>query len=301
MLYRDLDAGDLRATKLAAGLAHAGTINEMLIPLLLPWGGRCFSFAMFLSVGMHSFIFANVATGCPQEWNIFTPIAVYHLFSDAHDGMDWSGLRSLPSGHPLLSAFLACALGFVPVLGSFYPPSNSFLTSMKYYAGNWPSTAWLVKKSAWHKLRSLWTLTDFLPQQAAMIYSEDYVEEALLKLHGFRAGHLPYRRLPELLEAGLQGRPLEEYHYMEGELMAAAILGYNFGDGYLHGRFMCQAVQDICKFEPGELIHISIDSCPAHSNWVPWFVRDATQLWDDSAAVAIGRTHIQELEDSQPY
>ena len=29
----------------------------------------------------------------------------------------------------------------------------SFLPGMRYYAGNWPISVWLIKRSAYHKLR----------------------------------------------------------------------------------------------------------------------------------------------------
>lgn len=301
-LYQDPQQGDFRPTQLAKLLAHAGTANEALIPLLLPFGGNLARIGMLLSAGMHTFIFTNFAVGVPQEWNIFTPIAVYHLFLDASDGLDVRALKALPRERPLLAAFLACVLGVVPLVGNIYPPSNSFLTSMKYYAGNWPSSIWLVRKeSGWRKLRRLHTFSDFMPRQVALLQGDEVVPEMNLKVYGFRAMHLPYRGLPKLLELALQGRAFDEYDYMEGEVMAGTILGYNFGDGYLHGRFMLQAVQDVCGFERGELLHISFDSCPTFGSEVPWAVRDATALWDDAEAIAVGAAPIAELQEARPY
>jgi len=113
--------------------------------------------------------------------------------------------------------------------------------------------------------------------------------------------HLPYRGLPDLVDKALNGRSFNEYHMLDGELMAAFILGYNFGDGYLHGRYMLQAVQDICGFVEGDVLHIAIDSCPTLSSDVPWFIRDATCLWDDAKAIAIGSTDVRKLQQAQPF
>eukprot|EP00927_Polykrikos_kofoidii_P054317 TRINITY_DN48749_c0_g1_i1.p1 TRINITY_DN48749_c0_g1~~TRINITY_DN48749_c0_g1_i1.p1 ORF type:complete len:581 (-),score=52.78 TRINITY_DN48749_c0_g1_i1:170-1912(-) len=301
-LYKDVDKSDLRPSRLSKLLAVMGTVNEIAIPALLPFGGIPACLGMSFALSMHTFIFTNFAVGVPQEWNIFSPIACCHLFLDTQDGLDFHALRTLPSHHPLFAAFLLCSLVAVPIAGSLYPPCNSFLTSMKYYAGNWPATAWLVRRDAWHKLEKLYTLADFFPNQMRALYTKEEARmEASLRLYAFRAMHLPYRMLPSLVETALQGRPFNEYQYMEGELMAGTILGYNFGDGYLHGRFMLQSVQDTCGFAPGELILISIDSCPAHRNEVPWFIRDATALWDDAAAVGIGWTALEELREAQPY
>lgn len=300
-LYMDIDKGDFRPSIVAKGHAALGTIMEFSIPALLPLGGSLSRLGMFLSINMHTFIFANFAVGCPQEWNVFTPISAYHLFLDSHDGLDWRALRALPSAHPLLAAFLFCVLGVVPTMGNLMPYTNSFLTSMKYYAGNWPATVWLVRKSAWHKLHRLTTLSDYFPQQAAALLGDELLEVSSMKVYAFRALHLPYRGLPKLVEIALQGRPFDDYQFADGETMAGVILGYNFGDGYQHGRFMVQAVQDICCFEEGELLHISIDSCPAHGDKVPWFVRDATRLWDDDFALGIGQTPLSELQEQQPF
>lgn len=300
-LYQDLEAHDFRPSALAKGLAQLGTAMEIAIPVLLPWGGSLSRLGMFFSVSMHTFIFTNFAAGAPQEWNVFTPLCAYHLFLDAHDGLNVSALRVLPSENPFLTVFLAFGAAGLQVLGSIYPPSNSFLTSMKYYAGNWPSSIWLIRKDAWHKLDKIHRFADFLPQQCELLFGAEAVEGQILRIYAFRAMHLPYKCIASLIELALQGKPFMDYQYMDGETAAGGILGFNFGDGYLHGRYMVQAVQDECCFEPGELLHIAIDSCPAHGNAVPWFVRDATALWDDKKALGIGQTSLDVLQEAQPY
>merc|ERR1712048_510973 len=123
----------------------------------------------------------------------------------------------------------------------------------------------------------------------------------LLRVYGFRSIHLPYKYLPRLLETALQGRPFSDYQYFDGETIGGAILGYNFGDGYLHGRYMAQAVQDICGFEEGEVLHISMDSCPALGDKVPWAVHDIAALFPSTAAIASGSTSLSDLQEMQPY
>eukprot|EP00929_Paragymnodinium_shiwhaense_P060429 TRINITY_DN30180_c0_g1_i2.p1 TRINITY_DN30180_c0_g1~~TRINITY_DN30180_c0_g1_i2.p1 ORF type:complete len:583 (-),score=92.16 TRINITY_DN30180_c0_g1_i2:79-1827(-) len=300
-LFKNIEAGDLRVSTEAKLLAHMGAAVELAVPALVPFGGLASKLGMFCSLNLHTFIFSNFPTGVPMEWNIFTPVAVWHLFLDDHDGLDWHALRELPSKHPVLTACLAAALVGVQTMGSLCPPTNSFLTSMKYYAGNWPASVWLVKVSAWEKLQRMKTFSDYVPQQLELLGQSQMVRTSQMRVYAFRAMHLPYRNLPALIEKALQGRPFTDYYYQDGEMIAGVVLGYSFGDGYLHSRYMLQQVQDTCGFEAGECIHISIDSCPALGYKVPWAIRDATALWEDDKAIGIGETDIRDLQQMQPY
>merc|ERR1712232_1431028 len=182
---------------------------------------------------MHTFIFTNFATGCPQEWNIFTPLACWYLFFLEKDGLDWHGVYNLPSQHPFLTCYLLMALLGAQVAGSLYPPSNSFLTSMKYYAGNWPCSVWLVKKSAWHKFNKMHTLSQDIYGQLDALGQGHIPKSMMLRVYAFRALHLPYRQLPRLLEIAVGDNSFHDYHYFDGEVICGVLLGYNFGDGNL--------------------------------------------------------------------
>ncbi len=57
---------------------------------------------------------------------------------------------------------------------------------------------------------------------------------------------------------------VEDYDVREGELVAGVVLGYNFGDGHFHNHRLLAAVQERCRFEPGELRVITLESQPAH-------------------------------------
>ena len=67
--------------------------------------------------------------------------------------------------------------------------------------------------------------------------------------------------MPKLLAKALPGGT-DEYIVTLGEIYAGVALGYNFGDGYLHGPFMLNEVQKRCGFEKGECVQIFVDSCP---------------------------------------
>ena len=82
---------------------------------------------------------------------------------------------------------------------------------------------------------------------------------------------------------GLTGHALDEYEWVEGEVMAGLALGYNFGDGYLHGELLLAAIQARCGFEPGECVCLWVDSfslCGPSGERVPYFMLDATNALD---------------------
>jgi len=86
--------------------------------------------------------------GMPQEWNLFTLINAAFLFG-LHGGVTFKDLAAVPT--PLL-AFLFTVEFLVPLLGNFYSKYVSFLPAMRYYAGNWPISVVLIKRSAYQKL-----------------------------------------------------------------------------------------------------------------------------------------------------
>jgi hypothetical protein len=57
---------------------------------------------------------------------------------------------------------------------------------------------------------------------------------------------------------------LEEYEYIDGEIIAGLVLGWNFGDGHLHREPLLRAIQDQCGFEEGE---IDVASLRARQPW----------------------------------
>ena len=76
------------------------------------------------------------------------------------------------------------------------------------------------------------------------------------------------------------------------------MLGYNFGDGHLHGAYFLDQVNEECKFERGECVQIFIDSCPLFGSEYPWFIRDATNAFE---AVESGHGNVHELKNTQPF
>lgn len=67
----------------------------------------------------------------------------------------------------------------------------------------------------------------------------------------FRLMHLHGRAFQQLVPKAVDRS--EDYEWMEGELMAGLVLGWNFGEGHLHNEQLLRSVQAQCQFEEGEL------------------------------------------------
>jgi hypothetical protein len=47
-------------------------------------------------------------------------------------------------------------------------------------------------------------------------------------------------------------------------LISGVVNGWNFGDGHLHDQQLLAAVQEQCRYQPGELRIVTLESQPAH-------------------------------------
>jgi hypothetical protein len=162
---------DLRASSLCWYLAHVGTVTEMLFPLMLalgdsaigttvgttagttagtgggylaPGGSVVGRGGLFIAMGFHAFIFIQIAAGAPQEWNLFTVINAVFLFG-LRGGLAWEDITAMAAATPLLAAFLFVVEVIIPCVGHVSSKHVSFLPAMRYYAGNWPVSVFLVK------------------------------------------------------------------------------------------------------------------------------------------------------------
>ena len=80
------------------------------------------------------------------------------------------------------------------------------------------------------------------------------------------------------------------------ELIAGMVLGWNFGDGHLHHEQLLNTVQDNCRFEPGELRCIFVESQPLLRRELAWRIVDA-----NAGLLTEGVTPVSELRDLQPW
>lgn len=281
---------DLGPSKLATRLAHLGTALEIAVPLafvLTPLGSAPVV-AILLMLVLHLFIVSSVPMGVPIEWNVMVVYGGFALFW-AHPGVS-----PFAVGPGWFAAFLVAMVVGVPLLGNLFPRHVSFLMSMRYYAGNWPFSIWLFRGDAYRKLDRLTKSSRWVGDQLEMFYDSGTAAAVLSKVCGFRLMHLHGRALPLLVPQAVTR--LEDYEWVDGEIVAGLTLGWNFGDGHLHQEQLLEAVQGRCQFEPGELRCIFVESQPLLGRSLGYRIVDAS-----SGLMASGELDVGELRTRQPW
>ena len=247
---------DIRPSRLSANLAHGGTVVEFVVPLvlLLSDGGPVTAVAAIVMVCFHLQILTSLPMGVPLEWNVFMIFAIAFLFVENAA----VGLGDL--GNPLVLLVIAAAAAVV-VLGNLFPHQFSFLPAMRYYAGNWATSLWCFTPSAVAKLDASVTKSARLPAaQLETLYGEETAALLVHKGYAFRAMHTHGRALFGLIPRACGPDHETDYQPHDGEFVAGATLGWNFGDGHLHHEQLLAALQERCAWEPGEVRLIALES-----------------------------------------
>jgi hypothetical protein len=258
--------------------------------LLASGGGPLTTPALVAMFCFHLFIAGNMPMGMPVEWNVMMVYGGITLFG-AFAGVPVSALGEAP----LLLAFLLGMLVVVPLYGNLVPSRVSFLLSMRYYAGNWAYSVWLFRGDSARKLDRLVKVVPLLRDQLARIIDDpDTVEMAIAMQPSFRLMHLQGRALHDALPRAVDD--IDEYEWMDGEMVAGLSIGWNFGDGHLHGLQLLDAIQEQCGFEAGELRVVMVESQPLGGSSMAWKIVDAS-----TGTIAVGESKIAEMIDRQPW
>lgn len=282
---------DLRPSRLATWMAHAGTALELAVPLVLMFaaGPMGLTAGIVLMLLLHGFITSNVPMGVPLEWNVLVVYAGFALFW-AHPEV---GVTDV--GSPVMAAVLIGTLVAVPLLGNLFPARVSFLPSMRYYAGNWAFSVWLFRGESYRKLERGLTMTSpWVMDQLAHFYDHRTATGLVGKVQAFRGMHLHGRILGILLPRAVPR--LADYTYCDGELIAGLVLGWNFGDGHLHSEQLLASVQRYCGFAEGELRCVFVESQPMGGSELAWRIHDAAR-----GELARGAVTVAELRRRQPW
>ena len=282
---------DLRPSGLAVALAHCGTAVELCFPILLVFGdgGVLTAIGLVSMVAFHAYITSNFPMAVPIEWNVVVVYSGLFLFWFQSGVSVWD-VNSAP-----LIVFLAVFLVAVPLVGNLWPDRVSFLLSMRYYAGNWAYSAWIFGEGGLEKLdRGIVKSSPSVRRQLSLLYDEEVADGLLSKVLAFRLMHLHGRALHALLPKAAPD--LDSCHYMDGEVVAGLVLGWNFGDGHLHDERLMRAVQARCDFDPGQLRCIFVESQPLFGRGLKWRIVDA-----NSGLIERGETPVRGLVDMQPW
>ena len=170
----------------------------------------------------------------------------------------------------------------------------SFLLSHRYYAGNWAYNVWLFRDDSQQKLKQLTRSAPLVAEQLRVLYNQDVIDAAISKVMAFRFMHLLGGALKTLVPRATDD--IERYEWLDGELVAGVVVGWNFGEGHLANRQLLRAVQAQCGFEPGELRVISVESQPIHRRDAAWWITDAA-----TGTLDEGRMPIAQMADGQPW
>ena len=283
---------DLRPSPLATFLSRMGTLTEYSLPVVLLASQSPLLTAAMLCVMVffHGYIAINNPSGMPIEWNIlmiYGGIFLFGLHPEAHP----LAILALPG----LVAFLFVCLFAVPCFGNFVPSRVSFLLSMRYYAGNWAYNIWLVRKGAAAKFAGLKKAAGTMREQLEKLLPDSTaVEMALAFSLAHRFMHLEGRPLLEALPRAVDD--IDDYDWMDGEVLGGMVLGWNFGDGHLNGLQLLRAVQEQCGFAPGELRVVMVESQPLFGRTMQWTIADAA-----SGVLERGETEIAPMRAIQPW
>ncbi len=281
---------DLRPSPLAVTMGHLGTALELAVPLivLLSPGGWSLWLGIGLMLLLHAYVMSNVPMGVPIEWNVMVVYGGFALFWAHPDVRAWH------VDSAALAAFLAVMLLLLPVAGNLFPRWISFLVAMRYYAGNWPFGVWLFRGESHRKLARLSTSAPWIYDQLARFYDHRTAVGLVSKVMAFRAMHLHGRALSELIPKTVER--LEDYEYLDGELVAGMVLGWNFGDGHLHNETLLRAVQTQCQFDEGELRCIFVESQPLGKQTMEYRIVDAK-----CGELERGELDVRALRQRQPW
>ncbi|WP_354702427.1 hypothetical protein DSM112329_02786 [Paraconexibacter sp. AEG42_29] len=294
MLWRNYPE-DLRASKVAEYSAHAGFAIEFFVPLVLlfSYGGTVGKIAVVVMVIFHIHITSTLPIAVPLEWNLFMIFGILFLF-DHYGAVPLNTLESTP----LLLVLLVVGVA-IPIWGNMRPDQVSFLPAMRYYAGNWATTQWLFRKdtAAEDKLDStLVKSSPLIVKQLETLYDPDAAELFLDKARAFRSMHPHGRALNGLLKHAAPGGDVDAYTVREGEFLSGVLVGWNFGDAHWHGHNTLAAVQEQCRFAPGDVRVIELESQPIHKQFQRYRIYDAVD-----GLVEEGTVKVKDMIEHQPW
>jgi hypothetical protein len=280
---------DLAPSRVAIVMGHAGTALELGVPIVLlcGGGGTATLVGLVLMLLLHGFITSNVPMGVPLEWNVMMVYGGFFLFWK-NAGVS-IGDVTLPVA--IVVAFMCAVL---PLLGNLYPARVPFLLAMRYYAGNWAFSVWMFRHGSHRRLERLTKSSPWIYDQLGRLYDESSCIGIIGKVMAFRLMHLHGRLLTKLIPRAVDR--FEDYEWIDGELVAGIVLGWNFGDGHLHREELLRAVQAQCGFEEGELRCVMVEAQPLGKKTLHFRILDAK-----TGLIEEGHADVGELRKLQPW
>jgi hypothetical protein len=286
---------DLRPSTGAKALSHVvGAVGELIPPwiLLLSQDPTLTTVTAVFMICYHVFITSTFPLAVPLEWNLMFIYITAFLFLGypAGDGF------ALGDMDPVLLIVTAAGLLLFPVLGELRPDLVSFLPALRQYSGNWATSMWAFAPGAEAKLNEhLVKPAPVQKDQLSAMTDPDTADVTLHQYLAWRALHSQGRGLNSVMSNQL-GPDIDVYDLREGEILCNAVVGWNFGDGHLHGQVLIEAIQKRCRFAPGEFVVVYAEAEPLGNG--------RQQYWVMDAAVGIverGSWAVKDAVDAQPW
>jgi hypothetical protein len=288
LVYRNYP-DDLGPSRFASWMGHAGTLLELAVPVVLlsGRGGTVTVVGLVLMLLLHGFITSSVPMGVPLEWNVMMVYGGFFLFGQH------ASVSVLDAGAPVL-VLVGVMCVAVPLLGNLFPSRIPFLLAMRYYAGNWAYSVWFFRGDSHQRLERLTKTSPWVYRQLSYLYDYKTSVGMVGKVMAFRLMHLHGRALPQLVPKAVDD--FHAYEWIDGEMVAGLVLGWNFGDGHLHREQLLRAVQEQCSFEEGELRCIMVESQPLGQKALHYRILDAK-----TGLIEEGYADVNELRTLQPW
>lgn len=290
MFYRDFPT-DLRPSRFAFLLAHAGTFVEIPLALVMLFagGGVVSAVAVTIMVIFHLNIISHVPLAVPNEWNVYMLFGAVLLF------WEYADVSVLDLRDPWLIVLLLLGVVAPLVLGNIRPDLVSFAVAMRYYAGNWPMSAWCFRGDAMDRISPhVVKASGLVAEQLTTIYDADQAELMTYRMRAFRSMHFQGRALNSLLPRALDD--VDAYNIVDGELFAGPVNGWNMGDGHMHNWQLLASIQKRCNFAPGELVLVYVESQPIHRMQCRYRLIDAA-----TGEIETGLVDVRDLIQRQPW
>ena len=275
--------GDLSPSRVAVYAAHGGTVLEFAMPIVLLCGrgGELTMVGLVLMLVLHGF--TNV------------PMGVLRVERDDGHGSFSSEARRRHTRRRDAAggrrARVMCVA--LPPRQPISRPSALPL-AMRYYAGNWAYSVWFFRDESYRKLDKVKKSSAWIYDQMGLLYDRPLCIGVGGKVMAFRLMHLHGRALSELVPKALPR--FGDYEWVDGEIVAGMVLGWNFGDGHLHGEQLLHAVQEQCSFEEGELRCVMVESQPLGQSTLHYRILDAK-----TGQLEEGHVDVATLRARQPW
>ncbi|GAB5368832.1 hypothetical protein AAMO2058_001353600 [Amorphochlora amoebiformis] len=294
-----LGAEDYNPTPLAKAMGYVAASTEWGAPLLLLLS----PFSMVVTAGvitliaMHVYIIFHLPFGDINLLNTFTGAMLYHAYSGATCGFDYTAFWNIPQWYKVI----LCLHLVLVVYAQIHVDEISYFYAYRFWAGNWPHGFYVIdRKKGLPKLHNVKAVEEVPPvglkttMSLNLVPSPWHIERfTLVYMGAFFIGQFQCRYLPYTLYKAMayaknklenvhaDGKRLSKeddmkltdpliLHCVSGNLWASGVCG----NCALRSYEILPELQKECKFAPGEAVYVQMNSFPVFGSRATWQIFD---------------------------